>query len=126
MYIWVHGSWDHVNGVLLETQQKIGTVKIFQDYSGSHHYVPDFEIMKKPSFWEFNTNQKEWRSMNDAVKMKQTVQKQIGMNTVRYKDKSTSKQTRQFISSKQMAKLMKQGETMFLAMICSSNPPIQV
>ena len=102
-----------MNGVLLETQQEIGAVKVFEDYSGSHHCVPDFEIMKKPSFWEFNTNQKEWRSMNDAMKTEQTVQKKAMMNTVQCKDKSTSKQTRQFISSKQMAKLMKQGEIVF-------------
>ena len=125
MYIWFHGAWDHVNGVLLETQQKIGTVKVFKGYSGSLHDVPDFEIMKKLSFWDFNTDQKEWRSMNDTVHPKQTVQKKPKMNTVPYKNKSTSKQTRQFITSKQMAKLMKQGETVFLAMIRPSNQPIQ-
>ena len=107
MYIWVHGAWDHVNGVLLETQQKIGTVKVLKGYSGSLHDVPDFEIMKKLSFWDFNIDKKEWRSMNDTVHPKQTVQKKPKLNTVPYKNKSTSKQTRQFITSKQMAKLMK-------------------
>ena len=42
MYIWVQGEWDHVNGVLLETEQKIGIVKVFDDYLGDVTCVPDF------------------------------------------------------------------------------------
>ena len=111
--------------MLLENQQKIGTVKVFEGYSRSLHDVPDFEIMKKLSFWDFNTDQKEWRSMNDTMNLKQTVQKKPMMSTVPYKDQSTSKQMRQLMTSKQIAKLMKQGETVFLAMIRPSNQPIQ-
>ena len=49
-----------MNGVLLEIQQQIGIVKIFEGYIGSVKPVPDFKIMKKPKFWEYNIDQREW------------------------------------------------------------------
>ena len=56
MYIWVQGEWDHVNGMLLETEQKIGTVKIFDDYIGDVTYIPNFAVIKEPKMWTFNTD----------------------------------------------------------------------
>ncbi|MCV6575517.1 MAG: retroviral-like aspartic protease family protein, partial [Cohaesibacter sp.] len=56
MYIWVQGEWDHVNGVLLETEQKIGTVKVFDNYIGDVTCVPDFTVIKEPKLWTFNAD----------------------------------------------------------------------
>ena len=119
MYIWVHGVWNHVHGILLNAEQHIGTVKEFSGYCENVHPVPDFTIMKQPQFWDFKTDQREWKSMNER-----TVQKQC-INTVQSVEPSTSKQTRQLISSKQMVKLMHKGETVYLAMIRPSNTSAQ-
>ena len=125
MYVWVHGAWNHIHGVLMNAEDKIGTVKIFSDYIGDVHTVPDFSIIKKPGFWDYNTDQTDWRSMNDAVRNEHTVQKQKTCHIVQSEDKSTSRNSRQIISSKQIAKLMKQGETVFLAMIRPKEVAIQ-
>ena len=64
--------------------------------------------------------------MNDVTGRKgKTVQKGENMKTVQQTNTSISKTSRQLISSKQIAKLMKQGETMFLAMIRPKEPAIQ-
>ena len=119
MYIWVNGIWNHVHGILLDAKQHIGTVKEFSGYCGNVHPVPDFTIMKQPQFWDFKTDQREWKSMNER-----TIQRQC-MNTIQSVNSSTPKQTRQLISSKQMVKLMNKGETVYLAMIRPSNASAQ-
>ena len=124
LYIWVNGVWNHVHGVLLDAEQKIGTVKSFSDYFGEVHCIPDFSIIKKPGFWDFDTDQKEWQSMHDNVKNKKTVQQRC-INTIQLEGKRTIKQTRQIISSKQIAKLMKQGEPVYLALIRSNEQAVQ-
>ena len=123
MYIWVHGEWCHVHGVLLDSEQQIGTVKEFAAYMLGEKTVPDFEMMKKAKFWDFNMNQKEWTSMREKQ----------GMNcekddTVQVKDQVTNVSISrnkhcQFISSKQMAKIMKKGEPVYLALIRPTNEP---
>ena len=69
MYIWVHGEWCHVNGVLLDSEQQIGTVKEFAAYMESEKKIPDFSIMKEAKFWDFNVEQKEWISMREKKEM---------------------------------------------------------
>ena len=66
MHVWVHGEWDHVNGNLLNTQHKIGTAKLFENYSGDVTYTPDFMVIKEPKFWTFNIDQMEWKSMEET------------------------------------------------------------
>ena len=39
--MWVHGQWEHGNGILLDAEQRIGTVKVFEDYIGNENIVPD-------------------------------------------------------------------------------------
>ena len=112
MYIWVQGEWDHVNGVLLETEQKIGTVKIFDDYLGDVTSVPDFTVIKEPKLWISNTDQK-----NCTINGEKTVQKKKSGKSVQVVKRTTSEQRRQIISSKQVAKIMKRGEPVFLAVI---------
>ena len=112
MYIWVQGEWDHVNGVLLEMEQKIGTVKVFDDYFGDVSCVPDFTVIKEPKLWTFNTDQK-----NCTINGEKTVQKKADSKSVHVVKRTTSEQRRQMISSKQVAKIMKRGEPVFLAVI---------
>ena len=59
MHIWVHGTWEHVNGVLLNAEQKVGTVKVFDGYYGDSVHVPDISLAKVPKFWDWNTAQTE-------------------------------------------------------------------
>ena len=88
MYIWVQGEWDHVNGILLESEQKVGTVKVFDDYLGDVTCAPDFTVIKEPKLWTFKSGQKE-KKVNDVEKGMhctitgdKTVQKKTNMNTV--------------------------------------------
>ena len=67
LYTWVHGQWEHVNGGLLNAEQRIGTVKIFEGYRGDSNIVPDISVIKEPKFWDWNTGQKEWKHV-DVVK----------------------------------------------------------
>ena len=83
--------WNHVHGILLDAEQHIGTVKEFSGYCGTVHPVSDFTIMKQPQFWDFKTDQREWKSMNE-----QAVQ-QLCIKTIQLVHSSTSKQTRQLI-----------------------------
>ena len=80
MYIWVHGTWEHVNGVLLDAEQKVGPVKVFDGYYGESKTVPDISLMKAPHFWDWNTAQKEWRHVD---KVKGLCEKKQGNDTVK-------------------------------------------
>ena len=122
MYIWVHGEWCHVNGVLLDAEQQIGTVKEFAGYMESEKNVPEFLRMKKAQFWDFNMKQTEWTSMREKkesiCEKDKTVQKEKQMTNVSKVNKHC-----QFISSKQVAKMMKRGEPVYLAVIRPMNDP---
>ena len=60
MYMWVHGQWDNVNGVLLDVEQHIDTIKVFDSYSwGDDKAVPDISLGKIPRFGELNIDQKK-------------------------------------------------------------------
>ena len=69
MYMWGRGEWDHANGILLDTEHKISTVKLFDTYSRDVTYTPDFIVIKEPKFWTFNTDQMEWKSMDKKKRM---------------------------------------------------------
>ena len=68
IYVWVHGEWHHINGVLLDAEKQIGTVKEFSAYIRDIGYVPDFSVMQKAKFWDFKTDQPEWTSMHNKQK----------------------------------------------------------
>ena len=122
MYIWVHGEWCHVNGIFLDAAQQIGTVKVFAGYMESENNVPDFLRMKKAQFWDFNVKQTEWTSMRDKKEsicnQDKTVQHDSQLIDVLEGNKHC-----QFISSKQVAKIMKRGEPVYLALIRPTNDP---
>ena len=125
LYTWVHGQWEHVNGVLLDAEQRIGTVKVFDGYSGDSHIVPDISVIKEPKFWDWNTTQKEWMHVDVVKEKKNENDTDKNKETVPSKKQMTSLGSSQIISSKQMAKLMKRGETVYLAMIRPTVQPKQ-
>ena len=120
MYIWVQGTWEHVNGLLLNAEQRIGTVKVFEGYMGDSVPVPDISLVKDLKFWDWNTAQKEWRHM-DAVEKTNGREKENdtvrAMRSVQKGKEMTSIGQTQIISSKQICKLAKRGETVCFAMI---------
>ena len=120
LYMWVHGQWEHVNGVLLDAENKVGTVKLFDGYFGDAVAVPDFVVMKAPKFWDRCTDHKG-KEREVAEKTKHCT----NMQTVKKREEMNAKQNCQIISSKRMSKLMKRGETVFLAMIRSNGQPKQ-
>ena len=118
MYMWVQGVWEYVNGMLLNAEQRIGTVKVFEGYMGDS--VPDISLVKDLKFWDWNTAQKEWGHV-DAVNARNEKQNENDtvrtMGTVHTGKEMTSTGSTQIISSKQMCKLAKRGETVYCAMI---------
>ena len=120
MHLWVHGQWENVDGVLLDAEQHIGTVKTFDSYSWGDDTVPDISVVKTPQFWDMKTDHKQMRNVdvskqvNCTNKAKDTA---VQMGTVQKGIPMTSPVQYQIISSKRVVKLMKQGEPMFLAMI---------
>ena len=96
MYIWVQGEWDHVNGILLESEQKVGTVKVFEDYMGDMTCAPDFTVIKEPKLWTFKSGQKEKKvndvekGMNCTITGDKIVQKKTNINTVQDGKRTTS------------------------------------
>ena len=109
IYLWVHGQWEHVNGILLDAENKVGTVKLFDAYTGGDVAVPDFMVMKTPQFWDSCTGQKE--------KVAERGKDCTKVSTVPKREEMNAKQNCHIISSKRMMKLMKRGETVYLAMI---------
>ena len=78
-------------------------------------------------FRSFKSGQKEKKvndvekGMNCTITGDKTIQKKTSMNTVQEGKRTTSEQSRQMISSKQVAKIMKRGEPVFLALICPTS-----
>ena len=111
IHLWVHGQWENVDGVLLDSKQHIGTVKTFDSYSWGDDTVPDISVVKTPQFWDVKTDQKQMKRVdvskqgncnttaNDTALKQGTVQKGKSM---------TSNGQYQIISSKRVVKLMKQ------------------
>ena len=112
LYMWVHGQWDHVNGILLDAENKVGTVKLFDAYSGNSHAVPDFMVMKSPQFWDYAADQKE-----KEQEVSENIHECRNLQMVQDKGEMTAKKNCQIISSKRISKLMKRGETVYFAMI---------
>ena len=73
MNIWTGFEWDQVNGMLLNSVHKLGTVKdfIYGGVSGTNERVPDFTVVKIPQFWDYDTGQRnEWKhvAVNEKIK----------------------------------------------------------
>ena len=136
MHIWNNKQWEYVTGVLLDSTQQAGSVKKFEDYSVStHSRSSDWVISKPPKLWLYHTNhqetQKQWMH-KDTVKVKdeknvklREAALEVEVHVPRIKNEANGQNaaqrdcapTRQFISSKRMQKLLKRGETMYLAIV---------
>ena len=120
LHLWVHGQWNYVDGVLMNAEQPVGTVKVFDSYSWGHDSVPDISVVKKPQFWERNTERKEEKQIDVSQSVNGTkTAKYMALEneTVQQRKRTTSIGQIQIISSKRVVKLIKRGEPMFLAMI---------
>ena len=127
MHIWVNRHWDYINGVLLDNAQSAETIKSIVGYDVSDEDVKknDWVIVKQPKFWLANTDQNEGKKKticintaqltNDettnSLKIVDTVSREDmkarKTTTVQYKMKQGCEESRQFISSKRMQKLLK-------------------
>ena len=120
MYLWVHGQWERIDGVLLESEQHVGTVKVFDSYSWGDDHVPDISVVKTPQFWDMNIDQERMVKVDvkkNKICTNTTKKNVLQTGTVQKGNIRTSSGQVQIISSKRVVKLMKQGEPMFLAMI---------
>ena len=137
MYIRTEKGWDKIRGLFLDSEHAIGTVKILDDYLlASLERAPDFEILKTPQFWHYFMTG-EWKNSQENTQFceagsprkksvtslpatQKIVQYDRVAGTVQKKTTSRAAGQRQLISRKQMQKLMKKGESCYLAMILSN------
>ena len=112
------------------------------DVSEKDTKVPDFIVVKVPQFWEYNTrNRKSWKqkeqkeinqnctieqvskdvrasnSLNVFKTTKQTMVYGRVDNTVQKKVCTIASRQRQFLTAKQLTKVIKKNEPIFLALI---------
>ena len=134
MYIRTYRGWDKIRGLFLSSEHAVGTVKIVDDYLlASLERAPDITILKNPQFWNYSMTG-EWQNSHDhnhscksfkpieqedqkCSALKKVVQYDRVANTIQKKTTSKAAGQRQMISHKQMQKLMKKGETCYLAMV---------
>ena len=139
MHIWNNNHWECIKGILLDSTQQAGSVKRLEDYLGSDHsQSSDWVIMKPPNVWRYNTDHKEEQNQAkkdytaNACKEQELVRDQLALRTdctissnkksniVSYRGKTGCEAKRQLISSKRVQKLLKRGETVYLAMVRST------
>ena len=126
MHIWVNRQWDYINGILLDNEQTAGTVKAIAGYDMSDEDMKksDWVIVKQPKLWLSNTGQKEKKekiACIDTVQLPNDATGKSNTANVQYMKKQGCEQSRQFVSSKRMQKLLKRGEPMYLALVRPTN-----
>ena len=136
MHIWVNSHWDYVNGVLLGSEQKAGTVRIFDPYTVTDEKKQsDWVIMKPPQLWVANTDQQYVEATSERANAtkagKDTARtsltsmnaeqcnglKQMKRKTVQYAGSRGCEHQRQFISSKTLQKYAKRGDVIYIAVV---------
>ena len=126
MHIWVNRRWDYINGVLLDNEQSAGTVRAIAVYDVSDEDMKksDWVIVKQPKLWLSNTDRKERKekiACIDTVHLTNDETAEDITANVQLTKKQGCEQSRQFISSKRMQKLLKRGEPMYLALVRPTN-----
>ena len=140
MYIRREHGWDKTRGLFLHAEHAVGTVKVLDDsLLASLPMAPNFDIIQNPKFWDY-TAARSWttifpkggndaqtffdslgkdnqNSFNSSAATKRMVQYGRVAGTVQKKTTSRIVGRRQMILPKQMQKLMKKGETCFLAAV---------
>ena len=123
MHMWTGKEWSEVQGVLLHSENNIGTVKDFVHYDvDSKKKIPDFIVMKKPQFWMYhNACTKEGKRAELKEEQNCTIQmmsKQSNSSLVSRRVKTQY----QLISSKTLQKCLRREEPVFLAFVRPTNP----
>ena len=127
MHIWTGKEWSKVSGVLLHSNDSIGTVKDFVYYDvDSKEKIPDFMVMKKPQFWMYNSacikEQKRAGSNEGQNCNMETMSKSVNSSQSVKSEKKTTKQQYQLISAKTLQKCVQREEPVFLAFVRPTNP----
>ena len=108
MYLWVHGQWEHIDGVLLESEQHVGTVKVFDSYSWGDDHVPDISVVKTPQFWDMNIDQERMVKVDvkkNKICTNTTKKNVLQKGTVQKGNIRTSSGQVQIISSKRVVQI---------------------
>ena len=59
MHIWINRHWDYITSVLLDGEQKAGTVKVLEPYDMfAKNGKSDWDLVKPPKIWMANTGHK--------------------------------------------------------------------
>ena len=142
MYIRLQNEWDHIRGLFLNKEHCIGTVKILTDTElASLPLAPNILILRTPQFWMYSASCISWKNVPNEGAQNETAQfcnsldsprvnslhsslatKKVTQyaRVARIVQKKTSKKAvgqRQMLSPKHMQKLMKKGETCYLALV---------
>ena len=142
MYIRLLNEWDRIRGLFLDREHRIGTVKLLSDEElASLPSAPDITILRTPQFWTYSASCSSWTNVPKEGEQNATAQfcnflDSPGVNslhsspatkimmqyarvagTIQKKTSSKAARQRQMLSPKQMQKLMKKGETCYLALV---------
>ena len=144
--IWTGQCWNQLQGLMLNTEQRIGTVKVFDPQMTAADEIPDFEDLRQPKFWTYTASDNVWTHYSqggvndtqartahdvqgetnslhsfDSSLIEQAAQRTVQRNrvakTVQTKVTSKLAGQRQLVSAKQISKLAKKGEQCYLVMI---------
>ena len=122
IHLYVNRHWTQVHGVLLDSSQHVGTVKVLDAYElCAKKELLDWSIAKKPVLWGIQKKpvQKEevlhqqMLSTNESVSKNATVHK----SRVKSEMQNECQGQRTIVSAKRMNKLLKSGAEMYLALI---------
>ena len=143
LYIRTQEGWAHIKGLFLDKKHQIGTVKLLSDEDlASLESAPDVTILRTPQFWTYAAGASVWTHVpargakyedtqnfyssrpsgaNSSNSCKpapnRTVHYARVAGTVQRKTSTKLAGQRQMLSPKQMQKLVKKGETCYLAIV---------
>ena len=127
MHIWTEKEWSEIQGILLHSNNIIGTVKDFVYYDvDSREKIPDFIVMRKPQFWMYNTactkSEKRAGSNEGQNCIIETLSNSENSLQAAKVEKKNCKQQFQLISAKTLQKCIHREESVFLAFVRPTNP----
>ena len=126
IHLYVNRHWTQVHGVLLDSAQHVGTVKVLDAYDlCAKKELPDWSIAKKPVLWGIQKKpvQKEEELHQQVLSTNESVSKNVTVHTSRVKSgmQNECQGQRTIVSAKRMNKLLKSGAEMYLAVITPSS-----
>ena len=136
IYVYVNDHWTQINGMLLDEEHHVGTVKVFDPYTVSDKSgkdLPDWTVVKQPKVWAMQKkgtvqkNEKITKKLSNSNEgsKKQTIAEDVNakMNESGKVKKSQNecKGSCTLLTAKRFNKLLRAGEEAYLAVFLPSS-----